>query len=79
MRSIKDRLKGSYALISNSTMKDWEADEILLRLKMFGIISITEDRSRMNDRYYVELNIFMDEIKCALEKDKLINNKQIQF
>ena len=79
MKAVKNRLKGTYSMMTNSKLNDWEADEIMLRLKLFGIISITDDRSKMNDRYEVELNIFLDEIKIALEKDKLIIDNHIQF
>lgn len=71
MISVKDRMKIISLKLDNQTLKDNEANEIILKLKTFGILGLHEDRKALVDRYTVELNLFKDEVKSAYEKDEL--------
>jgi hypothetical protein len=69
MKIIKDHLKSAYILQNSQRLRDSEASEILLNLKAYGVISVIEERHKITDPYFVELRLFIDEIKNAYEEE----------
>ncbi|CAI2383147.1 unnamed protein product [Moneuplotes crassus] len=69
LNKAKERLrdKATHQTGDKSYLKDTEASEIYLRLQNLGIIIISEEKRNLKDSHWVELRLFIDEVKNALE------------
>ena len=78
MMRVRERYKANYYQMNEDNIKNSEVDQILLRLKLFGIFSIHEEKNQLIHKYKIELNLFYDEIKNAYQNDEILQNRCLE-
>jgi hypothetical protein len=80
LSSVMDRVEGMAVSLDYDVLSMSETMEILLRLKAFGIVAITNEKPKFVDNIHIQPFVYLPELKAAYEgKCKIYDKNSIHL